>query len=380
METIKRFIFVLQALLLMLIGSTEQAIKYVEPLYTSDITEVADTADTTRGIAIVPAPRVRAKVLEIPGMGTLEWLQDNKGRTLVKDLPMDTYVVFRLPRTYSRLLFQWMSSFNYNYIDSRWGAPESYQIDISGNSTNGIDGDWTNAADVKNNYMAARTHVLNGEDIRWVRFRVTGGGVAIDEIDIHDLGQCQPGDAWDTWGFIGDSITAFAFWRDADAGKPFNTWVNEQCPERSPSMMNFGVGGDKAEDVYARLKRTIDLNEAVYFWAVGVGSNDSDAERYEQYMRNILDMLTERGKQPIIARIPYSSVLSDDRIRSLNAIVDKLTTEYNLPAGPDLYTGFKRNRLYLASDGLHPSYKGMEAMNELWAKTALSIANDSQFD
>ena len=325
------------------------------------------------GIALTPAPRIPAAIMWVPGMGTLGWLLDNKGRTWVRDLPMNMYVVFKLPRPYTHLLFQWMSSINYNYTDTRLGGPESYQIDISSNSTNGRDGDWISAADVKNNYVAARAHVIESENIRWIRFRVTGGGLAIDEIDIHDLEQCEPGGAWDTWGFIGDSITAFAYWRDAEAGKPFNMRVNEQNPDRYPSMINFGVGGDKAEDVYARLPRTLELNDGIHFWAIGIGSNDVDAVRYEQYLRNILDLLIDNGKEPIIARIPYSSSLSDARIRSLNAVVDRLTVEYGLFAGPDLYNYYRGHLSCLAGDGLHPSYEGMEAMNELWAKTALAI-------
>ncbi|MCL2059300.1 MAG: GDSL-type esterase/lipase family protein, partial [Oscillospiraceae bacterium] len=323
------------------------------------------------------APRVAATVLNIPGYGTPTWLLDKKGRTWVNPLPLDTYVVFRLPEPLSRALFQWMASGNYDYTTIQFGGPSSYEIQYSSNSTNGVDGNWTTAANVQNNPVSARAHVIEGLDIRWIRFRVTGGGSSIDEIDIHDLSGLQDGvDSPDTWGFIGDSITAFAFWRDAAAGKPFNTYVNEADPARYPSMINFGVGGQNAQHIRDRLQRTIDLNPGVHFWAVGIGTNgNGSTAEYENYLRDIIQILRENGKQPVIARIPYArDAAMDVRIREYNGVVDKLTQEYGLIEGPDLYTAFRDNAATFFRDSLHPNNAGIEVMNRLWAQAALSLS------
>jgi len=259
---------------------------------------------------VAAAVRVFAEVQDIPGFRMPDWLSDNQGRTWVEDLPLDTYIVFKLPQPLSRILFQWMSSANYNYSETRYGAPKSYQIQISSDSADGIDGKWVTAADIQNNLVAARAHEIKGENIRWIRLRVTEGGTSIDEIDIHDLSRCQAGAYPDTWAFIGDSITADSFWRDAAAGKPFNARVNEICPERYPSMINLGIGGDNAKTLYERLQHTIDLNPGAYFWAVGIGTNGSEnEEQYESYLRKIIQMLRENGKQPIVARIPYINIV-----------------------------------------------------------------------
>jgi hypothetical protein len=274
-----------------------------------------------------------------------------------------------------------MSSASYNYDATLYGAPWDYQIQISSDSVNGDDGEWTTVVDAQNNAVAARSHEIAGENFQWIRFRITRGGALIDEIDIHDLSQCSPGGAWDTWGFIGDSITADAFWRDAKAGTAFNRRVNELCPERYPSMINFGIGGNKASHVRDRLQATIDLNPAIYFWAIGVGTNYSgDVEQYEECMREIIKILSDNGKQPIIARIPYSRDVSMyERILKYNAVIKKLTKEYGLPPGPDLYSIFRyHNRApgYSKSyfrDLLHPNCRGIEAINRLWADVAAGM-------
>ena len=341
------------------------------------------SAPANAGVEVAPAARVFAAVQDIPGFRPPGWLSDNQGRTWVEDLPLDTYIVFKLPQPLSRLLFQWMSSANYNYSETRYGAPKSYQIQISSDSTDGIDGKWVTAADIQNNLAAARAHEIKGDNIRWVRFCVTGGGTSIDEIDIHDLSLCREGTYPDTWGFVGDSITADSFWRDAATGKPFNERVNDICPERYPSMINLGIGGDNAKTLHDRLQHTIDLNPGVYFWAVGIGTNGSEnAEQYEFYLRKIIQMLRENGKQPIVARIPYINIddaSSDSRIQSYNAVIDRLTAEYRLPSGPDLYTAFREhsgdsgtNSYY--RDPYHPNADGVEAINRLWAEAACRLA------
>jgi hypothetical protein len=331
------------------------------------------------GSVIAPAPRVDATI-QIPGFGNDDYsrLSDNRGRAWVRPLPLDADIVFRLPQPLSRLLFQWMSSGNYNHNMIQYGAPTGYRIEVSSNSTNGSDGNWEEVADVSDNRWAARAHLITGERIQWIRFRVTGGGSSIDEFDIHDLSLCQPGIPCDTWGFLGDSITADTFWRGARAGEPFNEMVSATCNQfpRFPSMINFGVGGNNSRHLLAELQQPIDDNTGVHFWAIGIGTNDGEVGAYEQNLRSILNMLRDNGKQPILAYVPYSSVLPDSHIRSLNEVIERLGGEYGLAAGPDLYTHFRSNPSHLR-DGIHPTdgfstraFDGVAAIQRLWAKAA----------
>ena len=326
-------------------------------------------------LTVVPALRISSTV-SIPDAADPEvrnpaWLLDNKGRVWVRTLSLNTYVVFRLSKPCQHLLFQWMSSANYNYNETQYGAPDSYQVQISSNSTDGSNGNWETAVNIQNNAWAARAHEITGANIQWVRFRVTAGGTNVDEIDIHDLSQSKPKDAVDTWAFIGDSNTADTYWRDPQGAPPFNEQVHSIKSSRFPSMINFGIGGNNSTMLLDRLQQTIDNNRGIHFWAVCIGSNDGNAVQYEQNMRRIINMLLENGKQPIIARIPYRTDANLNAIvQSLNVIVDRLTAEYKLPAGPDLYRYFEQNPTHLR-DGLHPTYTdGVRAIQRLWAETA----------
>jgi lysophospholipase L1-like esterase len=288
---------------------------------------------------------------------------------------LNNYVVFQLSKPLSHFLFQWMSSANYNHNETQYGAPAGYQIQVSSNSTDGTNGQWVTAVNVQNNAWAARAHEIKGTDIRWVRFQVTGGGSSIDEIDMHDLSQSKPGDDVDTWAFIGNSITADTYWRDPQGAPPFNERVNTRQTSRYPSMINFGIGGNTSAMLLARLQQTIDNNQGIHFWAIGIGTNDGDATLYEQNLKNIIEMLIRNGKRPIIARIPYRSDSADLNgvVQSLNVVVDRLTAQYKLPAGPDLYTYFERNPTHLR-DGVHPTYtEGVSAIQRLWAEVACGL-------
>ena len=328
---------------------------------------------------VVPAVRISSTVTipdtNDPALSNPSWLLDNKGREWVRLLPENTWVVFQLSKSLSHFLFQWMSSANYNYNETQYGAPRSYQVQVSSNSTDGSNGSWTTAVDVQNNEWAARAHEIEGDNIRWVRFWVTGGGTNIDEIDIHDLSQSKKGDAVDTWAFIGDSNTADTYWRDPQGAPPFNEQVHRINPDRFPSMINFGIGGNNSGHLLARLQQTITNNTGLHFWAICIGSNDGNAEQYEQNLKAIIRMLIDNGKQPIIARIPYrtDSPYNNSIVQSLNVVVDRLTQQYQLPTGPDLYRYFETNPTQLR-DGLHPTYTdGVRAIQRLWAETACSL-------
>ena len=344
---------------------------------------------TGRGIS-VPAPRISINILPVNGFwpDQIYLLTNNIGREWVPDLPMNEYVVIQLPQPLSRLLFQWSSGGNFNYIpDEWWTGTGSYKIEYSANSTNGSNGTWIPAAAVQNNKVSTRSFVITGSNIRWVRFMATGSppgrdSANIEEFEIYDLTKCRPGTAWDTWGFIGDSITAGTFWRTHDGMPAFNELVHAGDPSRFPCMLNFGIGGDTSGDLLARLQQALNDNPGIHFWAIGIGSNDNDARMYEDNLKAILDILLSSGKQPIIARIPYrwDSEYHNELVQTLNEAVDRLTTNYKLPPGPDLYEFFIQNPEYLF-DGLHPTSiieqhgnaEGVKGIQRLWAEIALKL-------
>src|SRR5205823_499890 len=92
------------------------------------------------------------------------------------------------------------------------GVPADYTIQTSADSTNGADGTWQTVASVRDNAVRTRAHSFPFGGASWVRMMVTvgaGGGLDVDEIDVHDASR---GSA-DTVFFLGDSITAASFLR-----------------------------------------------------------------------------------------------------------------------------------------------------------------------
>jgi len=379
---VKSFHYKTFCILLLILGMNSACKEsYLPDEYPEEITGAEDPGSNLKpNAAIVPAVRVTS-IVSISGANdaTLtnpSWLLDNRGREWVRRLPINTYVVFQLSGSYSHLLFQWMSSANNNYNEIQYGAPTGYQIQVSSNSTNGSNGNWETVVIVQNNGWAARAHEIRGTNIRWIRFRVTGGGTNIDEFDIHDLSRSRQGDAVDTWAFIGDSNTAGTFWRSRQGAPHFNTQVHSINPARYPSMINFGIGGNNSGDLLARLQQTIDNNQGIYFWAVAIGTNDGDAIQFENNLKQIIETLINNGKQPIIARIAYRTddAFNNENVKTFNRIIDRLVDEYDLPAGPNLYTYFERNPAHLR-DGLHPTESdGVRAIQRLWAEVACRFA------
>ena len=209
---------------------------------------------------------------------------------------------------------------------------------------------------------------------RWVKLVVTSApakspnGVQIDRIDVHDIS----GGASDTWFFMGDSITAFAFGSSVPKGKGFAADVQRRHPGYYPAAINGGIGGDKADEGVQHVDAWLRENPDARYWAIGYGSNDSagdstDTARFKKNMQTIIDRIKAAGHIPVLARIPYSTDGQHSTIPAFNAVIDDLRRDNSLPAGPDLYAWFLKHPNQLR-DGLHPDKNGIEAINRLWAE------------
>src|SRR5436190_131602 len=94
----------------------------------------------------------------------------------------------------------------YNYQDTAtttvYGLPADYLFQVSANSTNGMDGDWTaavspgttNPITVSANPFRTRAHALDFTGKTWIKMVITAApanesanGVQIGEIDVHDI-------------------------------------------------------------------------------------------------------------------------------------------------------------------------------------------------
>jgi lysophospholipase L1-like esterase len=295
----------------------------------------------------------------------------------------------------TRLLVQWDDGGTYNYKDTPgttvYGFPMGYTIDVSGDTTNGADGTWTSVVTVTDNAVRTRGHVIDFTGMAWVRMTITaapptesGNGVQIGEIDVHDISS-SPELPDDTWFFMGDSITAFAYDR-AQAHQPsFASLIHTALPAFFPAMINGGIGSELSANGLARLPEALMLNPAYRFFVLGYGTNDANhgtKDAYRSNMQSMIDMVKAAGKIPIIPRIPYASNTGYSMTDQYNVIVDDLVASNNLIPGPDFYAFFMDNQddftcppcgTGRTTDGLHPDDTGLQAMNQLWATAAMGL-------
>lgn len=295
--------------------------------------------------------------------------------TPTEDAP--TFWAVELEPGPSRLLLTWASA-SFGAYDLPDAAPLAYVVETSADSTDGSDGTWTEVVNVADNPVRTRAHAFDFADQRWVRFTVSAPAtmvpVELDELALFDVSTA----AEDTWFFLGDSITAGAFQKSAGQLGNFEARVTTERPDFTPAVIGGGIGGELARDALERLDLVLELNQDITYFGVGYGTNDSwgswklGQTNYEANMIALVDRIIAAGHVPVLARIPYASK-DHKTLPEFNAVVDRLTREYGLPCGPDLYGHFKANEDELMNDGVHPTNFGYASMNGEWAKAVLPL-------
>jgi len=281
----------------------------------------------------------------------------------------------------SHILLEWSSGPNYNYTDTA-GVPREYFLEVSSNAT-----DWEERAHVTGNQVRTRTHLLNFGGMSWVRMRMPAGATAsLDEIDVYDAS----GGSYDSWFFLGDSITAHAFDR-SEAHGSFAEFVHERWPRFFPAMVDGGVGSDKTQHGLARLDSALAEHTAIQFWAVCLGTNNvgsnNDGYGLDTFRRELSAIVRriqgDGGRIAVIPQIPFIGRWNKDAQRcevtrpdtpKFNKVIDEVIAEEGALPGPDLYSYFATHCEQLP-DGLHPNAEGYQAMNRLWAEAMAPIYN-----
>ena len=293
------------------------------------------------------------------------------------------WVAIKLAAGPTRILVSWDDNGTYNYQDPAgtavYGLPADYHFEVSSDSTNGMDGTWAMAGTpVTGNHVRTRAHALDFTGKSWIKMVITAApaeasnGVQISEIDVHDISASGTGLPDDTWFFMGDSITAFAY--DRVNPPSFAALIDTATAHAYfPAMINGGIGGEKSTDGLARLPDTLALNPDYHFFVLGYGTNDAAGGQippgsFKTNMQAMIDMLKAAGREPVIPRIPFAGDGSHGNLPAYNAVVDELTRTNQLQVGPDLYAHFMAHAQdEFESDNLHPNDAGRAAMNQLWA-------------
>lgn len=278
-----------------------------------------------------------------------------------------------------KLLLAWTASASFNHNETTYGGPGSYRIEVSADSSDGADGTWKPVVTVSGNVYRTRAHGFDFAGNRWVRLAITGPskttnqyGVQLDELDLHDIS----GGAEDTWFFLGDSVTAFAFDRAPKHQPSFAELIAKQHPGYFPMMLNGGVGFEKTGEGLKRLPALLTEHPEIHFWALGYGTNDAagdttDTAAFEQNLEAMVKLVKAAGRVPVIARIPFAP-REHEGLPKFNAAIDAIARKNGLLPGPDLYAHFKAHPEELA-DGLHPNDAGIVSINRLWAAAVDSL-------
>jgi lysophospholipase L1-like esterase len=312
--------------------------------------------------------------------------------------PTDTmraWIALKLAAGPTRILFSWDDGGTYNYHPNVYdtavyGFPGAYFLEVSADSTNGADGNWTKVATVDSNEWRTREHAVDFTGKSWVKMTITAvptvlpepNGVQIAEIDVHDI-SATAGLPEDTWFFMGDSITAFAYDRSSFRQPSFAALVNQASPAFMPAMINGGVGLETTVDGLARLPGDLLRNPEYRYWILGYGTNDGGGAvsmaNFRTNLQSMVDMVKAAGRTPLIPRIPFATDNGHPAINAYNTVVDAVVAANSLMAAPDFYAFFTAHPEDFtcppcgspsrATDGLHPNDDGLKAMNKLWADT-----------
>ncbi len=306
------------------------------------------------------------------------------------------WIALQLSAGPTRVLVSWDDGGTYDYErpnSAVYGLPAAYRIEVSADSTNGADGTWAVRADVTANTVRTRAHSMEFAGQSWIKLIITGtppmapNGVAISEIDVHDISASGSSIPDDTWFFMGDSITAFAYDRAFTHQPSFAAGINAAVPAYFPAMINGGIGGETSPQGLARLTKALELNPDYRFFVLGFGTNDAAGSQvpvatFKSTLQTMIDQLRAAGREPVIPHIPAAPDGGHAAIPLYNTAIDELTVENSLIPGPDLFGYFTDTPgLFTCppcsggrmTDNLHPNDDGLKGMNAAWTEAMLHL-------
>lgn len=281
-----------------------------------------------------------------------------------------------------RLLLIWTDAGYTPYNVLSGGAPTSYSIETSSDSSDGSDGTWENVVAVEENPVRSRGHSIPFAGKSWVRFVVTGvdteanvQNALIDELALHDITESGSDRPSDTWLFMGDSITQGGLQREFGADA-VDQRVHAANPDFFPAMINAGIGGEFTSNGNEHLATWLELNPDFSHVAIAYGTNDSwsnknpDTEGFREELETLVTGVLDAGRVPVLTTIPYAS-MAHDTLPAWNDVIREVRDEHDLPCGADLYAWFESHPDDLSSDGVHPNSQGYRNLNAVWADTIL---------
>lgn len=255
---------------------------------------------------------------------------------------------------------------------------QNFKILTSGNSADGVDGDWEVVAQVGESGAMSRGIAVDFAGKSWFKIVADEAVKNLEEIGAYDLSDGGN----DTWFFMGTSISQMGL-KQTEVDSNFSQLIHARYPDYYPAMLRGGIGCVNTTGVVEGLKYYGEYAGNVKFWAIEMGTNDAwgdktgwNVQTFKTNMQEIIDTAKAHGVTPIIARmIATNPDIAEWQVYQgyLDAI-DELTETNNLPKGPDFYDYFSKHPEELsASDGVHPAEKGAQSMHRLWAEAVATL-------
>ncbi|MEM7110873.1 MAG: IPT/TIG domain-containing protein [Chloroflexota bacterium] len=311
------------------------------------------------------------------------------------------------------------------FVDSNWydnsgsglmSAPTDYELQVSADSTDGIDGTWQTVETVAGNGRLQRLHKITvpSGGYTWLRMRVTdgyydrsatsGNDFELKEIRLYE--PTGPQTRLDSLAIYGDSITKGAF--EAIGPSSFAEKVKNAIASAQDMIFTaFGLSGQNGnglEDTAANTSdiydaRALDnMNDNVLYWGIAIGTNDtqggaanlgqphSNIELYDDRLEALVIDLIADGRIPILARIPDTDEAAGgfgDLATKKKVVedIDTIAAQYGLIPGPDLYTAFRYNiefesGTYFGADGTHHTKDGETKLIDMWVDYFVTAVYD----
>ncbi|MEM7127663.1 MAG: hypothetical protein AAF702_15120 [Chloroflexota bacterium] len=324
----------------------------------------------------------------------------------------------------------WNSS---GWYSGQSAVPQNYEVEVSVDSTDGLNGTWISVHSEVGNSRAFRLHevVMPSGGAQWIRLRVTSSNLDNNTFIMKTIRLYQPSasngiqsssiqpkttqlntfqDKWDMFAVYGDSITKDANELIGPLG------LAKQIQEISngveePLVPVFGLSGQNStglveqtevdSDIYDAFAQDGSGSQALY-WGIGLGTNDSQDSidlseetwsnigAFDERMDAIVQEIIRREAAPILARLPdtdeaqggFGTLASK---KKLLADIDRLGAQYRLIPGPDFYTAFRYNIEFeesswlRAGDGTHHTNEGRLEHVRLWAEAFVRGTNRADF-
>lgn len=340
--------------------------------------------------AIIPNPLVSGGVPAVAGGTNTDYLTDGYLTNWKSSTAKD--IAIKVGEGPTKLRINWESfgdcawAVDYTAGCGHTGTPlANFKILTSANSTNGTDGDWTEAAEIKDNPVMARGVDIDFAGKSWFRFvseQDVGQLLEIEAFDMSNGGN-------DTWFFMGTSISQMGI-KQQDTDSTTAQLIHARFPAFTPAMLRGGIGCINSTEVVAHIDDYLAYAGNVHYWAIEMGTNDAwgggdwNLANYVKNMQTIIDSAKAHNIVPVIARIIATNEAKANwqiNPKFLDA-VDSLVEVNNLPKGPDFYNYFLEHPELIGSDGVHPNgeTKGGQAMHHLWAEALAPLYENSSDD